>query len=97
MSNLQTYYHLKIDIQKVDQHTGGKLSIHGIKHRKGNQLQCPELPCFLFPSRESHHDTKSPKVTCSIQYSNGMSSCGNIHGGAHLQNQKYYVIESLNV
>ena len=24
MSNLQTYYHFKIDFQKVDQHTGGK-------------------------------------------------------------------------
>ena len=47
MSNIQTYCHLKIDIQIVDQHAGGKLSIHGIKHRKGNQLQCPELPCFL--------------------------------------------------
>ena len=24
MSNLQTYYHFKLDFQKVDQHTGGK-------------------------------------------------------------------------
>ena len=40
MSNLQTYYHFKLDFQKVDQHTGGK-------RRKDNQLQCLELPCRI--------------------------------------------------
>ena len=39
MSNLQTYYHFKLDFQKVDQHTGGKWLIHGTKLRKDNQLQ----------------------------------------------------------
>ena len=39
MSNLQTYYHFKLDFQKVDQHTGGRWLIHGTKHRKDNQLQ----------------------------------------------------------
>ena len=34
MSNLQTYYHFKLDFQKVDQHTGGKWLIHGTKRRK---------------------------------------------------------------
>ena len=29
MSSLQTYYHLKLDIQKVDQDTGGTWLIHG--------------------------------------------------------------------
>ena len=29
MSNLQIYYHFKLDFQKVDQHTGGKWLIHG--------------------------------------------------------------------
>ena len=38
MSNLQTYY-LKLDFQKVDQHTGSKWLIHGTKCRKDNQLQ----------------------------------------------------------
>ena len=38
-SNLQTHYQLKLDFQKVDQHTGGKWLIHGAKHRKDNQLQ----------------------------------------------------------
>ena len=33
MSNLQTYYHFKLDFQKVDQHTGGKWLIHGAKRR----------------------------------------------------------------
>ena len=29
MSNLQTYYHFKLDLQKVDQHTEGKWLIQG--------------------------------------------------------------------
>ena len=47
MSNLQTYYHFKLDFQKVDQHTGGKWLIHGTKRRKDNQLQSLELPCKI--------------------------------------------------
>ena len=37
MSNLQTYYHFKLDFQKVDQHTGGKWLIHGTKRHKDVQ------------------------------------------------------------
>ena len=37
--NLQTYYHSKLDFQKVGQHTWGKGLIHGTKRRKDNQLQ----------------------------------------------------------
>ena len=44
MSNLQTYYHFKLDFQKVDQPTGGKWLIHGTKCRKDKQLQSIELP-----------------------------------------------------
>ena len=47
ISNLQTYYHFKLDFQKVDQHTGGKWLIHGTKRRKDNQLQSQELPCRI--------------------------------------------------
>ena len=47
MSNLQTYHHLKLDFQKVDQHTGGKWLIHGTKRLKDNQLQSMELPCRI--------------------------------------------------
>ena len=47
MLNLQTYYHSKLDFQKVDQHTGGKWLIHGTKRRKENQLQSLELPCRI--------------------------------------------------
>ena len=47
MSNLQTYYHLKLDFQKLDQHTGGKWLIHGTKRRKNNQLQSLKLPCRM--------------------------------------------------
>ena len=48
MSNLQTYYHFKLDFQKVDQHTGASGFNHGTKHRKDNQLQSLELPCRIF-------------------------------------------------
>ena len=47
MSNLQTYYHFKLDFQKMDQHTGGKWLIHGTKRRKDNQLQSLELTCRI--------------------------------------------------
>ena len=43
MSNFQTFYHFKLDFQKVDQHTGGKWLIHSTKRRKDNQLQSLEL------------------------------------------------------
>ena len=47
MSNLQTYYHFKLDFQKVDQQTGVKWLIHGTKRGKDNQLQSLELPCRI--------------------------------------------------
>ena len=47
MSNLHTYYHFKLDFQKVDQHTGGKCLIHSAKRHKDNQLQSLELPCRI--------------------------------------------------
>ena len=39
MSNLQTYYHLKLDFQKVDQHTGGRRLIDGTKTPQELQMQ----------------------------------------------------------
>ena len=47
MPNLQTYYHFKLDFQKVDQHTGGKWLIHATECRKDNQLHTLELPCRI--------------------------------------------------
>ena len=47
MSNLHTYCHLKLDFQKVDQHTGGQWLAHGTKRRKDNQMQSLELPCRI--------------------------------------------------
>ena len=47
MSNLQTNYHLKLDFQKLDQHTGSKWLFHGTKRYKGNQLQSMELSCRI--------------------------------------------------
>ena len=47
MWNLQTYYHFKLDFQKVDKHTGGKWLIYGTKCHTYNQLQSLELPCSI--------------------------------------------------
>ena len=47
MSNLQTYYHFKLDFQNMDQHTGDKWLIHGTKRRKDNQFQSLELLCRI--------------------------------------------------
>ena len=47
MSILQPHYHFKLDLKKLDQHTRGKWLIHGTKHRKDNQLQSLELPCWI--------------------------------------------------
>ena len=47
MSNLQTHDHFKLDFQKVDQQTGGKWLIHGIKHHKDYQLQILKLRCRI--------------------------------------------------
>ena len=47
MSNLQTHYHIKLDLRKVDQHTGGKWLIRSIKYHKDNQLQSLGHPCRM--------------------------------------------------
>ena len=47
MSNLQNYYHFKLDFQKLDQHIGGKWLIHATKRGKDNQLQSLEVPCRI--------------------------------------------------
>ena len=36
MSLLQNHYNFQLDFSKVDQHTGGKWLIHGIKHSDDN-------------------------------------------------------------
>ena len=78
-SNLQTYYHFKQDLQKVDQGIEGKWLIHGTKRHRNNQLQRGSVNMTL----------RSPKETCSIQYSRRMSRGGNIQGVVHWQNQNY--------
>ena len=47
MPNLQPNCCLKVDFQKVDQHTRGKWLIHDTKRRKDNQLQSLKLPCKI--------------------------------------------------
>ena len=38
MSNLETYYHFKLDFPKMDQHTGSKWLIHGTMSQKVYEL-----------------------------------------------------------
>ena len=57
MSNLQIHYHFKLDLQNVEQHTGGKWLIHGTKRHKDNQFQNVNPP-VEYPSRESKHAIK---------------------------------------
>ena len=47
VSNLQPNCCLKVDFQKVYQHTGGKWLIHDTKRRTHNQLQSLKLPCRI--------------------------------------------------
>ena len=56
MSNLETSCHFKVDFLKVDEHTGGKWSIHGTKQRKDSQLQSLAPPAE-YHSRESELDS----------------------------------------
>ena len=48
MPNSQTHYHFKLNFQNVDQHTVGKMLVHGTKHRKYSQLQSLELSCRIY-------------------------------------------------
>ena len=48
MTNLHAHYHFKLNVQKVDRHTGGKWLIQDSKHRINNQLQSLKLPCRIF-------------------------------------------------
>ena len=40
---MKTHCHTKLDLKKLDRHTGGKLLMHGTKHCKDNQLQILEF------------------------------------------------------
>ena len=57
MSNLQTYYHFKLDFQKVDQHTGGKWLIDGTNAARKISFKAWNTP-VEHPSREYKHDVK---------------------------------------
>ena len=63
MSNLQTYYHFKIDFQKVDQHTRGKW-IHGTKPRKDNQLHI----VLLWPALSQRCDDMEPLSSLMVLF-----------------------------
>ena len=44
MSNLQAYYHFKLDFQKSGPTYRRQVVNHGTEHRKDNQLRSLELP-----------------------------------------------------
>ena len=84
MSNLQGNFHLKLDFQNVDQHTGGKWLIHDTKHSKDNRLESWEYSSSVYKFY-----LKWRMVTWSIYYFNRRSRGRNIPGGEELQNQNY--------
>ena len=59
----------------------------------GQSFGVPILPSevmiYMYAARCQNMAQMSPKVTCSIQYSEGMSKGGNIQGG--VQDQNYLV------
>ena len=57
MLNLQTHYNFKLDLQEVDQHTGGKWLIHGTNTTRTISYKALKSP-VEYLSRESIHDTK---------------------------------------
>ena len=57
MSNLQTYYHFKLDFQKVDQHTEGKWLIHGTNVARTISCKAWISPAE-YPSGECKHYIK---------------------------------------
>ena len=71
MSNLQTYYHFKLDFQKVDQHTGGKWLIHGTKCRKDNQLQSYDVYQMLARDIALFVPTKSRRKKYMYKHGKG--------------------------
>ena len=56
MSNLQTYYHFKLDFQKVDQHTGDKWLSTAPNAARTISCKAWNSP-VEYPSRECKHDT----------------------------------------
>ena len=83
MSNLQTYHHLKLDFQNVD--NTGKWLIHGTEHHRDNQLNCQEHP-IEYPIREFKHDIKeSEGNTVGLIFKENVQG-QKIQGGAWLWN-----------
>ena len=55
MSILETLYHFKLDLQNVDQHTGGMYLIHSTRHARTIIGNAPaKYPCW-----ESKYDIKA--------------------------------------
>ena len=75
MLNLQTYYHFKLNFQKVDQHTGGKWLIHGTKRLKDNQLQSLEHDITEHDIKESKGNMFNPLFKENVQGKKHPGNC----------------------
>ena len=62
MSSIQPHCCLKVDFQKVDEHTGGKWLIHDTKCHKNNQFQSLKSP-VEYPNWVSRCDIKGSDGT----------------------------------
>ena len=93
-SQRETHFHFKLDFQKVVQHTRGKWLINGTKYRKDNLSPSLELSCRKILIENLNTTKGGSKVTCSNQYSKGMSRGRNIQGGMHLDRKSKHIIQN---
>ena len=78
LSNSKTSL-FRIDLPKMDRHTGDKWLIHGTKHHEDNQSQSGKHSAG-YRSWECKLEIKELHDTSSIQYSQGRSEGRNIIG-----------------
>ena len=76
MSHLQTYYHIKVNFQKVDQHTGGKWLIHGTKRHNDYDDNNSESLCSLVYAMPGTKTVTSPCPTMTEMHGHVLNTPG---------------------
>ena len=86
MLNLQAHYHIKLDFQKVDQHTGDKWLIHGTKHHKTISCKAWDFPAE-YPNIESKRDIKESESNIF-----NPECKRNVQGWKHINNISIFIL-----
>ena len=93
MSNLQTHYHFELDFQKwtnIQKASGQSTATNTARTISRKSWNSP----VEYHSRESIHDIKESGGNMFNPIFKGNVQGGNIHEGAYLQNQSYFVTEA---